>query len=330
MSRRGFVLAVSLLLLVVVTALAHAAFVLGRTHRRAGGWVAMARGRQWSAVALVRERATTLDSLAAVLPADPPWGRVTRTRLSDEVALLSARVDSAGAGTSAAALVWALDPRARVSTMPGVAEVGRRPDAATMGSLRAGETEICPPEVAPDAGPWVREIDWAERIPAEGPRSIGRFDPSELERRLETLPTDVGTPTPETRSGECVEGTWNWGSLDDDSPCGGRYVATAATSDLTLRGGEGQGVLVVDGTLRLEGTRFRGLLLVEGDLVLLGGADVEGLARAGGTLAIIDGSWVSGPCAAYRALDRIEGLRRPVVLPGAGWIQHGAAPSGGG
>lgn len=320
----------SLLLLVVVTALAHAAFVLGRTHRRAGGWVAMARGRQWSAVALVRERAAGLDSLAAPLPRDPPWGRVARTRLSDEVALLSARVDSAGAGASAAALVWALDPAARISTMPGIAEVGRRPDPGSMESLWAGETETCPPEVDPDTGPWIREVDWAERSSAEGPRSLGRFDPGELERRLEVLVSDLGTPSAETRAGECVDGAWNWGSLDDSSPCRGRYVGKTGSTDLTLRGGEGQGVLVVDGTLRLEGTQFRGLLLVEADLVLLEGARVEGLARVGGTLAIVDGSWVSGPCAAYRALDGIEGLRRPVVLPGAGWIQHGATASGGG
>jgi hypothetical protein len=195
--------------------------------------------------------------------------------------------------------------------------VGRWPDPYTEATLAAGETEVCPPEaVAPGGGPFLRSLAASTET---DPLALGRLSRVDLLDRLEPLDAAGGTPAPVDELGACLAGTWNWGALEPGDPCRGRRVALVRSGDLRLEGGEGQGVLAVAGSLELVGTRFRGLLLVEGDVRLDGGAEVEGVARVGGSLLIASGRWTSGPCAAYRALAAASPLRRPLLLPGAGW-----------
>jgi hypothetical protein len=321
------VLVVTLLLLMALTALAHAALVTARTHRRAGGLVGQARARHWSAVSLAVDRALGLDSLAEPLPVDPVLpgavGRTELIRLSPELALVRARVDSAGSGSEAGALVWALDPATRIAALARALEVGRAPDAASVAAITTGESLACPPDSQSDpARPLIRALDPA--APDGGdPLALGRLPSVDLLAALDPLPDATGGPAPATSGGACGTGLWNWGALSPpDHPCHERRIAAARAGDLRLVGGEGQGLLAVTGRLELVGTRFHGLVLTGGDLVLRGGAEIEGVARVGGTVLVDDGSWIAGPCAARRALEGAGGLRAPRVLPRPGWTLH--------
>ena len=78
----------------------------------------------------------------------------------------------------------------------------------------------------------------------------------------------------------------NWGEPRGDGPCAKYLPVIHARGDLYLQHGRGQGVLVVDGDLVVEGgVRFHGLVVVLGSLVTRGeGNRFVGrvLARGGG------------------------------------------------
>jgi hypothetical protein len=103
--------------------------------------------------------------------------------------------------------------------------------------------------------------------------------------------------------------------LEPDGPCGGRFVHVGVPGDLALRGGEGQGVLVVQGSLHVfASARFDGLVLVGGDLVV-GDARVVGMARVAGKVRVGAGGRIEGSaCALTRALRALPTLRAPVLL----------------
>ncbi|MCZ6918879.1 MAG: hypothetical protein O7I93_19040 [Gemmatimonadetes bacterium] len=77
----------------------------------------------------------------------------------------------------------------------------------------------------------------------------------------------------------------NWGAPDvRGSPCLHYRPVILVPGDLDLTGGVGQGVLIVEGSLRLGGDfTFAGLILVGGDLRIWGGgAHVVGTIQVGG------------------------------------------------
>lgn len=94
--------------------------------------------------------------------------------------------------------------------------------------------------------------------------------------------------------------------------------------------GAGRGVLVVDGDLLLgAGASWTGLVLVAGDAVLQDGAKVTGLLRAGGRAVLESGAVVDGSaCAALSGLASASALQRPLALPGAYWAEPFAGGSG--
>lgn len=76
--------------------------------------------------------------------------------------------------------------------------------------------------------------------------------------------------TPAQRiGGSCdTESTLNWGDpLDPAALCGGYLPIIHVSGDLTLLGGEGQGILLVDGNLEIAGPyRFSGIVAVRGGI----------------------------------------------------------------
>ncbi len=327
-ARRGFVLVLVLLLLLAFTGLAHASLVLLRMHRRTGAVVGAVRARQWGATSLAAAGARALDSLPDSLSLDTttvviPGGRALTwsRRLSPELALVSGRVDSAGVGSEAGALAWALDPVARLAALPRAVETGMVTDPATRAAVGEGETTACPSGLLPPVGsrPLVG-VRAGSGPGASEPLALGYLSADTVLARLEPLSGAWGTPAPAVSDGACAAAPWNWGDpLDPESPCAQRFVGLARAGDLEVRGGVGQGLLVVDGDLVLSGVTFRGMVLVAGDLRVDAGARIEGVARVGGSFVVADGGWVAGPCAAYTALVADSTLRRPVVLPRPGW-----------
>lgn len=93
----------------------------------------------------------------------------------------------------------------------------------------------------------------------------------------------VASPDPRVDSGECsTADANNWGDASRSGPCAHFFPIVHGTGDLTVDGGSGQGVLVVDGDLRLSGGfAFTGAVIVSGALIIgPGGASVLGGVRA--------------------------------------------------
>jgi hypothetical protein len=134
-----------------------------------------------------------------------------------------------------------------------------------------------------------------------------------------TLPGGTVYAGPEVRNGGCDRRlSTNWGSpLDPTGPCGAHFPVVWSDGDLTVSGVEGQGVLIVDGNLTLQGTfAFHGPVIVRGRLTLAGaGARIVGGALAGSAdLSSNGGS--GGPAVVYSrcATDRSLGSSATATL----------------
>jgi hypothetical protein len=93
----------------------------------------------------------------------------------------------------------------------------------------------------------------------------------------------VVTPGPVLVGGVCdTVAPLNWGD-PAGGPCGSRLPVIRALGDVTVRGGVGQGVLLVAGDVTFDGgTRFAGLVVADDDVTTAsGGATVLGAVLAG-------------------------------------------------
>jgi hypothetical protein len=81
-----------------------------------------------------------------------------------------------------------------------------------------------------------------------------------------TLGSGTYAPVPVSSAGTCTLGPTNWGDATaPGNPCGGYFPITHIAGNATLTGGQGQGVLLVDGNLTLSGSfTFNGLVVVRG------------------------------------------------------------------
>lgn len=69
----------------------------------------------------------------------------------------------------------------------------------------------------------------------------------------------------------------NWGDGDNPSaPCGNYFPLIYATGSITLNNTQGQGILLVNGDLNVQGSyQFYGIVIVQGDLKTAGGGTTE-------------------------------------------------------
>jgi hypothetical protein len=89
---------------------------------------------------------------------------------------------------------------------------------------------------------------------------------------------------PAAANGECSVGAPdNWGDPSRSGPCGDYLPLIHAEGNLTIGGGAGQGILIVDGDLTLSGGfQFTGAVVVRGTLIVEGaGATIVGGVRSG-------------------------------------------------
>ncbi len=126
-------------------------------------------------------------------------------------------------------------------------------------------------------------------------------------------PNATITPGPAAGGPGCLASVpTNWGDPAAGTPCADYLPVIRALGDLTLNGGSGQGVLLVDGDLRLAGgASFTGVVVAGDDIVTLaGGGTIIGAAFAGDRIGgsgdhtrIDDGGAVRySSCAVGRAL----------------------------
>jgi len=133
----------------------------------------------------------------------------------------------------------------------------------------------------------------------------------------------VVTPAPSVASGACRLGDpANWGEPRGTGPCATHAPLVWVRGDLELRGGRGQGVLLVDGEIRVsQGAEFHGVVIARDDVVSGpgGGALYGSVMAADSSRGPGDHSHVGddllvrrSSCAATGALRRVAPLV-PVV-----------------
>jgi hypothetical protein len=343
----GAVLVFVVLLMLALFALGHGLLVasLGEVAASAAGvrhLAARVAAEGAVAAALRAPRAAWMDSVVAgsTRAGDArALGRATAVviwrRLARESWLVEGRAELPGrAEVRAARLAWALDPLERVAALRGVLNAPEDGAWALDGLVDAAAPTAAVPPLDPAAcASWLPEL---EARYADGPLSatavlpdaargpaLGLLDVPALLAGAPALVSGAGTPGPTDRFGACVEDApWGWGDPDGPSePCGAHLPLRASAGDLTVVGGVGQGVLVVDGDLTLtSGARFHGLVIARGALHVEGSATLEGLALAWGGGSVAADARVRGSaCWAVRALAaQLPTLGGPIAVPGVG------------
>lgn len=96
-------------------------------------------------------------------------------------------------------------------------------------------------------------------------------------------PNAVVTPGPVLVAGACQRtAPGNWGDPTPPGPCASWLPVIHALGDVTISGGVGQGLLIAEGDVRLDGgARFAGIIVAADDVDVTAGALVIGAARAG-------------------------------------------------
>lgn len=138
---------------------------------------------------------------------------------------------------------------------------------------------------------------------------------------------------PTTVNGQCeTTNTHNWGSpLTPAGACGNYYPIIHIAGDATINGVEGQGMLLVDGNLSVQGGfQFFGVVIIKGSLKTAGGggtpAHFWGMVMAQDTVKFADttnnisgnANLLYSKCAVLKALDK-TGVG--VSMRSRGWVQ---------
>lgn len=230
-----------------------------------------------------------------------------------------------GATGRAALLARTINPSWLASTFP--AAVVARAAHLERGSVLGSDACAEPADGVP--GLWAEEVVQEPEFNLSGaPASIASLAPSPVDeapldlplvQHLADLHEEVGRlrPAPRADAGRCAPGSGNWGALAPADACHRHRPLILAAGPLQVEGGQGRGLLVVDGDLLLEGSfRFEGVVRVHGTLRMADGVIIRGAVRAdsihvaGGTVHY-DGC-VAASMAAAPALDR-------AFRPRSGW-----------
>lgn len=334
-ARPGFALVLSLLL---VLALA----VLGT------GMLAVGTREQWVAAALARRTQAERRAEAAAVQAVRRWSTrsvadmalgemrtltvapgtgVSVERADSALFLVRAEARVAGptgeTGVVTGLLVRVLHPLRLAVTFPGaltadtvaLAPGGVVDGMATCGAPGPG---VLGPDVSVDPAAVVSGDPAVSLTTPPGAPTPDPFAP-ELAAGLADLvhASPTAAPRPAETTGACLADASNWGSPDPGHPCHDlRPVILAA--DLTVDGGVGFGVLIVDGDLRVTGgARLDGLVVVRGALRLDAGTTLRGAVRA--RSAEIAGTIIRDGCALADVLSA-PALDRPFRTPDRWWI----------
>ncbi|MFN2316079.1 MAG: hypothetical protein ABR602_05290, partial [Gemmatimonadales bacterium] len=117
----------------------------------------------------------------------------------------------------------------------------------------------------------------------------------------------------------CMVDSRNWGSPDPAHPCHTTRPFIHVAGSVTMTGGEGHGILVVEGDARLTaGAHFAGLIVVRGQLVIEDGSRVHGAVRAE-RVQVLGGHVERDGCILHNVL-RAPSLDRAFRPQGRWWV----------
>jgi hypothetical protein len=237
----------------------------------------------------------SFDSLS--LDAAGDWSALVR-RLTPEVVLLEVVPRSPlGAASREAATVrlgWLLRPWPDSVSSSAAVSVGG-PVSLGDGVIISGADDA-PPGVdscpSPDsaiagiAAPFVVVSESAELLGAPPERlqatgDLGAFD-RYSERATLVLPRGAYSTSPATVGTSCdLQLSTNWGDPGGVGPCTRYFPAIRVDGDLTIEGGVGQGMLLVNGDLRVTSPfTFHGVMIVKGAVDITAPTDVRGILVA--------------------------------------------------
>lgn len=160
---------------------------------------------------------------------------------------------------------------------------------------------------------------------AEPPNAFLALAAEELAWFADLVVEGTFSPGPPELAGECevVHAGDGAGAGSPGSPCEPRFPVIVAPGDLTVTGGEGEGLLVVGGDLTLTGgARFVGAIVVHGRFVA-DSATVTGAVTltAATPVARLRGARIEfDPCAVSRVVEGAGGLQRPFLYRGRSWL----------
>lgn len=146
---------------------------------------------------------------------------------------------------------------------------------------------------------------------------LGFLDLGTLARTARSIDAPSLTPAPVSDGVRCdTAAAGNWGS--GAGPCAHYWPLLHAPADLTLAGGYGQGILIADGDLVLDGgIQWRGLVLARGE-VIVRDARIEGVVVAA-RLNLEAGSASLDRCALASALVASAPIRA-AHPPARSWL----------
>lgn len=131
--------------------------------------------------------------------------------------------------------------------------------------------------------------------------------------------TSGGSPTPTGTATTCTTSSTNWGEPNRTggvAGCRNYFPIIYSAGDLSVNGGRGQGILLVNGTLTLRGNfMFAGIILVRGDIDVAGTPTIYGSMRVRGANGVSsrifgNASFFFSHCATGQALSGLATPRR--------------------
>ncbi|HET9708901.1 MAG TPA: hypothetical protein VFP39_11425, partial [Gemmatimonadales bacterium] len=226
------------------------------------------------------------------------WSVLVR-RLTPEVVLLEVAPRPTGGAASreaaGARLGWLLRPRPDTVSPRAAVSIGA-PVALGDEVVISGADEApagvdgCPsPDsaIAGIAAPSV-VVDGSAQLLGSPPEllqptsDLGVFDRFRARATL-VLPGGTYTTSPATVGTSCdLRNSTNWGDpVGTATPCSGYLPLVSVDGDLTLGGGIGQGILLVNGDLHVLGPfTFHGVVIVKGAVDITAPTDVRGILAA--------------------------------------------------
>lgn len=315
--REGFAVATALFTLVVMGALAIGT-LYAATHELRGGTDAIYQARAVMAADLGVEQTIAAWSREWNGALGRGYGRswtystvegaritVDLTRLADDLFLITSEARAGPARRQVARVVRLdVDDPLLQAALLATAMIDSTTSSGVDGSDHPPAQWDCP---AP--GPPLPTIVITDTTSA---LRLGQFDwPALIGLAHSRVTVRVTGAAPRVSDEECdTAAPENWGEPNRwmGGPCTGYYPVIHAASDLVIDGGRGQGVLVVDGNLTIQGgAEFSGVVLVRGAVLDgPGGGRISGalaIAGQGATLSSLDGISIDfSRCAARKAL----------------------------
>ena len=243
------------------------------------------------------------------------------TRLADDLLLITSEARAGPARRLVARAV-----RLDVRDPPLFAALVTTAPRDTAGAAAIDESDHVPLQWdCPTPGPAVPAIAVSDTTAA---LHFGHFDwPALVRVAMTSLTVRVTGAVPRVSGEECdtsVPQNWGEPNRSNGGPCTGYYPVIHAPSDLVVDGGRGQGVLIVEGNLTIQGGfDFTGVVLVRGAVIGgPGGGRITGtmsIATQGATPSSLDGISIDfSRCAARKAL---LGIAMPIALTERSWSE---------